>query len=109
MDSINHTHSHHNYHPPNYQKSGWFNRILKPLRGFVDGIQVKNYRFAHVICQVIPCCCPFERNISLFGRTVHIPALCKLNPLYDEFVGMRFRALSYLADECGEDVTKYIC
>ncbi|WP_083468725.1 Mo-dependent nitrogenase C-terminal domain-containing protein [Nostoc piscinale] len=105
MDSINHTHSHVHFHPPNYKKSP----LLNPLRRLVDGIQVKHNRFAHLICQVIPCCCPFERNISLFGRTYHIPALCKLNPLYDEFVGLRFRALSYLADECGEDVTRYIC
>ncbi|MDB9326416.1 Mo-dependent nitrogenase C-terminal domain-containing protein [Nodularia spumigena CS-588/02] len=109
MESINHTHSHPNYHPPNNKKSGWFHNLLKPVRNWLDGIPVKNSRLAHVICQVIPCCCPFERNISLFGRTLHIPPLCKLNPLYDEFVGMRFRALSYLADECGEDVTKYIC
>ncbi|MFN6568653.1 Mo-dependent nitrogenase C-terminal domain-containing protein [Dendronalium sp. ChiSLP03b] len=115
METINHTHaqththSHVNYHPPNYKKSGWFNNILNPLRKVVDGFEVKNYRLAHLICQVIPCCCPFERTINLFGRTVDIPPLCKLNPLYDEFVGMRFRALSYLTDECGEDVTKYIC
>jgi hypothetical protein len=38
-------------------------------------------------------------------KLVHIPAMCKLNPLYDQLVGLRFRALSYLADECGEDVT----
>ncbi|MEA5514209.1 Mo-dependent nitrogenase C-terminal domain-containing protein [Nodularia sp. UHCC 0506] len=109
MESINHTHSHPSYHPPNNKKSGWFSNLLNPVRNWLDGMPVKNYRIAHVICQVIPCCCPFERNISLFGRTFHIPPLCKLNPLYDEFVGMRFRALSYLADECGEDVTKYIC
>ncbi|MBW4612933.1 MAG: Mo-dependent nitrogenase C-terminal domain-containing protein [Desmonostoc vinosum HA7617-LM4] len=110
MESINHhTHHHHeHYHPRKYKKLGFLD-ILNPLRRLVDGIQVKHNRFAHIICQVIPCCCPFERNINLFGRSFHIPALCKLNPLYDEFVGLRFRALSYLADECGEDVTKYIC
>ncbi len=36
-----------------------------------------------------------------------IPPLCKLNPLYEQVVGLRFRALCYLADECGEDVTPY--
>jgi hypothetical protein len=107
MDSLNHTHHHHHYHPENYSKSGW--DIVYPLRLLVDGIEVKNSRFAHLICQVIPCCCPFERNIKLFGRTLHIPALCKLNPLYDNFVGLRFRALSYLSDVCGEDIMKYIC
>ncbi|MFQ4141522.1 Mo-dependent nitrogenase C-terminal domain-containing protein [Chlorogloeopsis sp. ULAP02] len=108
MASVNHTHNHPNFHPPNYQKSGGFD-ILYPLRRFVDNIQVKNHHLAHLICQFIPCCCPFERSIKIFGCTFNIPALCKLNPLYDNFVGLRFRALSYLSDECGEDVTKYIC
>ncbi|MBD2294278.1 Mo-dependent nitrogenase C-terminal domain-containing protein [Anabaena sphaerica FACHB-251] len=108
MASIHHSHPHPNYHPPNYKKPGSFD-ILNPLRRLVDGIQIKNSRLAHLICRVIPCCCPFERDINLFGRTFHIPALCKINPLYNEVVALRFRALSYLADECGEDVTKYIC
>ncbi|MFB2769483.1 Mo-dependent nitrogenase C-terminal domain-containing protein [Pelatocladus sp. BLCC-F211] len=108
MESINHTHAHPNYHPPNDQKSGGFD-LLHPLRRLVDSIQIKNYRLAHLICQIIPCCCPFQRDIQLFGRIFQVPALCKLNPLYDNFVGLRFRALSYLSDECGEDVSKYIC
>jgi Mo-dependent nitrogenase C-terminus len=84
--------------------------ILAPLRQWVDSIEVNNRKIAHLLCQLIPCCCPFERDVILFGRTLfHIPALCELNPLYNEFVGLRFRSLSYLADECGEDVTKYIC
>ncbi|KAF3888209.1 MULTISPECIES: Mo-dependent nitrogenase C-terminal domain-containing protein [Nostocales] len=108
METVNHTHTHPNYHPPNNKKSGSFD-ILYPLRRLVDKIQIRNARLAHLLCQLIPCCCPFERDIKLFGRTFHIPPLCKLNPLYDEFVALRFRALSYLADECGEDITKYIC
>lgn len=83
--------------------------LLRPLRRWVDQIKVTNRRFAHLVCRVVPCCCPFERDISLFGRTVHIPALCKLNPLYNELVGLRFRSLAYLADVCGEDVTQYLC
>jgi hypothetical protein len=31
----------------------------------------------------------------------------KLNPLYDQLIDLRFRSLSYLADECGVDVTPY--
>jgi hypothetical protein len=108
MDSIPHSHPHPNHHPPNYKDSGSFD-LLKPLRRWMDGIEVKSDRFAHFLCQLIPCCCPFERDINLFGRTFHIPALCKINPLYNEVVALRFRALSYLADECGEDITKYIC
>ncbi|BAY11073.1 Mo-dependent nitrogenase-like protein [Calothrix sp. NIES-2098] len=83
--------------------------ILSPLRRWVDRFQICDRRTAHLICQVIPCCCPFERDVKFFGHTFHIPPLCKLNPLYDEFVGLRFRSLSYLSDECSEDITKYIC
>jgi hypothetical protein len=43
------------------------------------------------------------------GHTYHIPPLCKLNPLYNEVVYLRFRALSFLSDICGEDVNAYIC
>jgi Mo-dependent nitrogenase C-terminus len=106
--SPHHSHPHPNYHPPNYKRSGFVD-ILKPLRRLVDGITVKNARLAHLICRVIPCCCPFERDINLFGKTYHIPALCKFNPLYNEVVSLRLRALCFLSDECGEDVTKYIC
>lgn len=84
--------------------------LLAPLRRWLDGITITHRRQAHLICRLIPCDCPFERDIKLFGCTlIHIPALCKLNPLYMECVSLRFRALSYLADECGEDVTRYIC
>ncbi|OKH24451.1 nitrogenase [Hydrococcus rivularis NIES-593] len=84
--------------------------ILYPVRRWIDGIEVKDAKFAHFICRVFPCNCPFERDIKLFGRTLfHIPPLCKLNPLYNEVVGLRFRALSYLSDTCGVDVTHYIC
>ncbi|MBW4559568.1 MAG: Mo-dependent nitrogenase C-terminal domain-containing protein [Mojavia pulchra JT2-VF2] len=82
--------------------------ILQPLRQRVDGIQVRDRQLAHRLCKVIPSQCPFERDVKLFGKTVfHIPPMCKLNPLYEEVVSLRFRALCYLADECGEDVSQY--
>jgi hypothetical protein len=81
---------------------------LYPIRRWLNGITIRDAALAHFICRVIPMQCPFERDICLFGRTlVHIPPLCKLNPLYEEFVSLRFRALCYLADECGEDVRCY--
>ncbi len=86
-----------------------FPDILAPLRHLVDRIQVQKASTAHLICRVIPCACPFERNITLFGHTWHIPPLCKLNPLYNEFVALRFRAIAFLTDVSHEDVTKYIC
>lgn len=71
-------------------------------------IKVHHPRVAKLICKVIPACCPFERDVQILGRTLlHIPPLCKLNPFYNQLMELRFRALSYLADECGEDITGY--
>lgn len=82
--------------------------VLKPLQVWLDHLDVKDARLARFLCKMIPPQCPFERDVVLFGhKIVHIPAMCKLNPLYDQLVGLRFRALSYLADDCHEDVAKY--
>jgi Mo-dependent nitrogenase C-terminus len=82
--------------------------ILQPLRQRIENIQVRDRRLAHRLCKLIPSQCPFERDVKVFGKTLfHIPPMCKLNPLYEEVVGLRFRALCYLADECGEDVSQY--
>jgi hypothetical protein len=63
---------------------------------------------ARFLARVIPAQCPFERDIIIFGRKVgHIPPLCKLNPFYEQLVGLRFRALCFLADQCGEDIQSY--
>lgn len=83
--------------------------LLQPLRQWVDQIEISDRQMAHLICWLIPCECPFERDIHLLGLQLHIPPMCKLNPLYNEFVYLRFRALSYLADVCQEDITRYIC
>jgi Mo-dependent nitrogenase C-terminus len=82
--------------------------LLRPFRRWLDQIEVRNADLARRLCKFIPSQCPFERTIKLFDRTLlRIPPLCKLNPLYDEVVALRFRALCYLADECGEDVSSY--
>jgi len=82
--------------------------LLKPMRSWLDRVEVHDAKIAHRLCRMIPSQCPFERDVTLFGHTLfHIPPMCKLNPLYDEVVALRFRALCYLADECGEDVTSY--
>jgi len=79
-----------------------------PIRNWLDGVQVKTPSLAHRLCRFIPSQCPFERDVTLFGQTlVHIPPLCKLNPVYEEVVALRFRALCYLADDCGEDISQY--
>lgn len=81
---------------------------LQPLRNRIDALEINNPKLAKLVAKVIPAQCPFERDIVVFGRKVaHIPPMCKLNPLYDQFVGLRFRALCYLVDECGEDIQSY--
>lgn len=82
--------------------------LLTPVRDWLDQMEVHDPKLAHFLCRMIPPQCPFERDINLFGRKIaHIPALCKLNPLYEQLVSLRFRALSYLADDCDEDVSPY--
>jgi Mo-dependent nitrogenase C-terminus len=83
-------------------------RLVQPVRQWLDSIVVGDRQIARWLCQVIPARCPFERDIQLLGHHLfHIPPMCKLNPVYEELVGLRFRALSFLADVCGEDVTPY--
>jgi tellurite resistance protein len=82
---------------------------LLPVRSWLDGMQIADPKVARFLCRMIPSQCPFERDVVLFGKKiVHIPPMCKINPLYEQLVGLRFRALSYLADDCGEDVTGFI-
>ncbi|MFM7450306.1 MAG: Mo-dependent nitrogenase C-terminal domain-containing protein [Leptolyngbyaceae cyanobacterium] len=83
--------------------------VLQPVRDWLDDVEIDSPATARFLCRLIPPQCPFERDIKLFGhKIVHIPPMCKLNPLYDQLVYLRFRALSYLADVCGEDVTPYV-
>ncbi len=82
--------------------------LLQPLRQWLDQLKIHNRKLAKFIAKLIPAQCPFERDIIVFGHKIgHIPPMCKLNPLYDEFVALRFRALCYLVDECGEDIQSY--
>ncbi|MGE5657115.1 MAG: DUF533 domain-containing protein [Actinomycetota bacterium] len=82
--------------------------VLQPVKTWLDGWDIHEPRVARFICKMIPPQCPFERDIHLFGhKVVHIPPMCKLNPLYEQLVGLRFRALCYLADECHEDISPY--
>ena len=81
---------------------------LKPIRVWLDQLEIHDPRLARYLCRMIPAQCPFERDVVLFGHKVlHIPAMCKINPLYEQLVGLRFRAMCYLSDTCGEDVSPY--
>ncbi len=82
--------------------------LLHPVREWLDNLEIHDPQLARFLCKMIPPQCPFERDIKIFGhKIVHIPPMCKLNPLYDQLVGLRFRALSYLADDCHEDISSY--
>ncbi|NJM87508.1 MAG: nitrogenase [Hydrococcus sp. RU_2_2] len=76
---------------------------LTIIRHWFDAIEIRDRKLARFLCKVIPVQCPFERDIQFFGRTLaHIPPLCKLNPFYDQLAYLRFRALCYLVEQCGE-------
>ncbi len=82
--------------------------LFVPVRRWLNNVTIRDRLFAHRLCKLIPNQCPFERKIELFGHTiVSIPPMCKLNPVYDEVIALRFRAICYLADVCGEDVSLY--
>ena len=72
----------------------------------LDCWEIEQEHTARRIVELIPAQCPFEREIRVFGKLIFsIPPLCKLNPLYEQLIGLRFRALCFLADRCGEDIT----
>ncbi|MEN9225010.1 MAG: Mo-dependent nitrogenase C-terminal domain-containing protein [Thermostichus sp. HHBFW_bins_43] len=86
----------------------WLQAPLRPIQSTIDNFRIRDPRLARFFCKWIPAQCPFERDLVLFGHKVmHIPPLCKLNPFYDQVAGLRFRALSFLAEQ-GEDVTPYL-
>lgn len=94
--------------PSAHHPEGHHIDVLSPVKHWLDALEIHDPKVAHTLCKLIPPQCPFERDITIFGRKiVHIPPMCKLNPLYEQFVGLRFRALCYLADECHEDIAKY--
>jgi hypothetical protein len=76
--------------------------------GLSDPLWFQHCKIARFLCRSIPAQCPFERDLILLGRTIaHIPPLCKLNPFYESIMMLRFKALSFLADECGKDMAIY--
>jgi len=85
-----------------------FGIVLHPIRHWLESIEIHNSQLARSLCKIIPASCPFEREVKFLDHTiVRIPPLCKLNPFYEQIVSLRFKSLTYLADQCGEDVTIY--
>jgi hypothetical protein len=71
--------------------------LLLPIRQKLDAIEIHNSKLAQLLCRLIPASCPFESDIKLFGYLIiHIPPLCKFNPLSEQLIGLRFRAICYL-------------
>lgn len=84
-------------------------KLLSPIRAWLSHIPIHSRKLARLICKLIPPSCPFERDIRLLGYPLfHIPPLCKLNPLYDDLMSLRLRALTYLSEIQGEDITPYL-
>lgn len=73
--------------------------LLDGVRRWMDGIEPSDPAVARFLVRLIPAQCPFERDVTLFGwKVVHIPPMCKINPLYDQLVGLRFRCLCRLEE-----------
>lgn len=81
--------------------------VLQPVRHWLRNLEVRDRQLAHRLCRLIPAQCPFERDIVVARWHIHIPPLCQLNPLYEELMVLRYRALCYLAQECQEDISAY--
>jgi hypothetical protein len=78
-----------------------------PLRKKLDAIAISNSRQAEFLCRLIPASCPLERDIKLGEHAIaHIPSLCKLNPFYEQLIGLRFRTQCYLARQSGVNTYK---
>lgn len=78
-------------------------KLLQSVRQCLESIEIHNPKVARLLCHIIPNRCPFEREIKFGDRTIfRIAPLCKLNSFYDQVVSLRFKCLSYLADEWGE-------
>ncbi len=71
--------------------------LLFPIKQWLNHLEINDPRIARFICSLVPAQCPFHREIKIFGHIIFIiPPLCKLNPLYDELMMLRFRSLCYL-------------
>lgn len=80
---------------------------LRSLRQWLDATEIHHPRLAKLICRIIPAHCPFARNVKVLGRSLFsIPPLCEFNPFYAQFLSLRLKSLTYLAEN-DEDVTLY--
>lgn len=69
------------------------------LQHQLEAIEICDPQTAHTICKLIPDRCPFERQFVWGYLLIQIPALCKLNPFYRQFLALRLKAVDYLANQ----------
>jgi hypothetical protein len=81
--------------------------LVVSLRQALNHIEIRQAQTAHLLCRLIPGRCPFARTFRLGTYQVSIPPLCQLNPLYEELMALRMRALDYLTTH-GVDITPYL-
>jgi hypothetical protein len=73
---------------------------LHQVRNWLDSVEIHNSTVAYLLCQIIPASCPFSREVKLFNNILFvIPPLCKLNPFYNQLMGLRFKSLVCLANQ----------
>ena len=82
---------------------------LKPLRNWLENLNISNPQASAQAVSTDPIPMSLSSAISIYlgARSYIFPPMCKLNPLYEEVVMLRFKAMCYLADECGEDISQY--
>lgn len=81
--------------------------LLDGIRRWLDEIDPHDPAVARFLVRLIPAQCPFERTVTLFGhKLVHIPPMCKINPLYEQLVALRFRCLCRLEEASGHGGTQ---
>ena len=73
--------------------------MIKYLRHTLAAIEIHDPSLAQFLCWCIPASCPFHRTITVLGYSISIPPLCQLNPLYEELMGLRCRALQSLTQK----------
>ena len=74
------------------------NEQLKPL--FVRLLELVfslKIEAARLISHLIPASCPFARDLSICGFSIHIPPLCKLNPFYYQLMSLRYQAITFIS------------
>ena len=73
--------------------------LILAIKRHIDKIEIRTEKGATAICRLIPANCPFNKTVRIGKiKLFTIPPLCKLNPFYNELVGLRFRAECYLVE-----------